>query len=139
VCHATCLHLVGQLLIAQAKPTDTSPWMPLWQWSDIPVAFLGKFVVLPLLVAAVVWAVVRYRTRRAQASYFSPRHLFNDLCALHGLDWPTRKLLRQLVRAHELEHPARVFLEPSYFEADHLPPTLQPFSAELRALKARLF
>jgi hypothetical protein len=131
--------LVGQLLLAQAPPADRSPWVPLTQWSDIPLGLVAECVAVPLIILTVVWGVWHYRTRWATASYYSPRRLFNDLCALHGLDWPTRKLLRQLARCRHLEHPARVFLEPACFDPANVPLALQPFQDELQQLKTRLF
>lgn len=131
--------ILSQLLLAQADAVDDTPWIPLTQWSDIPVELVAKIVILPLVVAAVVWAVVRFRTHREQASYNSPRRLFNDLCTLHELDWPTRKLLRQLARSRHLDHPARIFVEPACFDPAHIPPQLQPFRTQLQRLKTRLF
>ena len=69
-------------------PVDNTPWVPLTRWSDIPVGLVAKFVVLPLVVVAVVWARA-VRAHRERANYNSPRRLFNELCALHQLDWPT--------------------------------------------------
>jgi hypothetical protein len=133
------LLLLSQLLLAQTQPPDATPWVPLTQWSDIPVGLLVKFVVVPLVVIAVVWAAVQYRMRRARASYYSPRRLFHELCKLHALDWPSRKLLRQLARSRHLEHPARLFLEPACFDPGNVPPALQAFRTELLQLKSRLF
>ncbi len=134
-----CLSLLSQLLVAQTRPSEDSRWVPLTQWSDIPIGLLVKYVVVPLVVVAVVWAAVQFRMRRARVSYFSPRRLFLDLCKLHDLDWPTRKLLRQLARFRHPEHPARVFVDPACFDPADLPPPLQAFRNELLQLKSRLF
>jgi hypothetical protein len=131
--------ILSQLLLAQTVAEDETPWIPLTQWSDLPVGPVVKFVVLPLVVVAVVWAAVHIRTRREGTSYNSPRRLFNELCALHELDWPTRRLLRQLARSRHYEHPARIFVEPACFDLASIPPQLQSFRAELLRLKTRLF
>ncbi|NLX55812.1 MAG: hypothetical protein GXY58_11915 [Planctomycetaceae bacterium] len=136
---ALLVPVASQLLLAQAAAVDDTPWKPLTQWSDIPLGLLTKIAAALLIAAVVAWIVTRIRRHRERVNYNSPRGLFNDLCALHDLDWPTRKLLRQLARLQHHDHPARIFLDPAAFEPANIPPPLQPFQAELRRLKTRLF
>lgn len=131
--------IIGQLLLAQPAGVDDTPWVPLTQWSDIPMGLVVKCLILPLIIAAVVWAVLHIRSRRERANYTSPRRLFNELCTHHELDWPARKLLRQLARSRHYDHPAQIFVEPTCFDSTQIPPQLQAFRAELLRLKARLF
>ena len=96
VIQARLVPICSQLLLAQTAPVDSTPWVPLTQWSDIPVGLPGEVRrrCRSSSSAVVVGRACTAETRRA-ASYYSPRRLFNDLCTLHELDWPTRKLLRQ--------------------------------------------
>lgn len=131
--------VASQLLLAQAAAVEGSRWKPLTQWSDIPLGLLAKIAAALLIAAFVAWIVTCIRRCRARGNYNNPRTLFNDLCALHDLDWPTRKLLRHLARLQHHDHPAQIFLDPTAFEPPNIPPPLQPFQAELRRLKTRLF
>ena len=44
-----------------------------------------------------------------------PLRLFRELCRVHCLGRRQTVLLLQLARQHDLNHPARIFLEPSWF------------------------
>ena len=107
--------------------------------SEFPIGQIVTLLVLLLIVVVGLWKVAHVSAQREGRSHFSPRRLFQELCALHALDWPSRKLLRQLARANHLDHPARVFVEPQWFEAAQIPETLAPFRPQLTQLKSRLF
>ena len=63
----------------------------------------------------------------------------SQLCRLHELDWPSRRLLRRLAQARQLENPAQLFLEPTWFEAANMPAPLRPFRPQLAELRQHLF
>ncbi|MCU0960977.1 MAG: hypothetical protein MUF48_12805 [Pirellulaceae bacterium] len=107
--------------------------------AEVSVLHIVVLAVLVLVAAAVWWAVGHVGAQREGHSYHSARRLFGELCVLHELDWPSRRLLRQLARAHDLAHPARVFVEPSWFDAPQLPADLETQRPQLAALKQRLF
>ncbi len=107
--------------------------------ADVSVSHIVVLVVLALVAVGVWWAVGHVGARREGHSYHSAPRLFRELCRVHELDWTSRRLLRQLARAHPLAPPARVFVEPRWFDAPHLPPDLQAARSQLAALKARLF
>ncbi len=92
-----------------------------------------------LIVGCVLWLVARKFALRDGRSYHNQTRLFHDLCRLHGLDFPSRKLLWRLAKLKQLEHPAQLFVEPSWFEAPQVPGSLQPFRSQLAELKLRIF
>ena len=75
---------------AQVEPVDTSPWVPLTQWSDIPVGSLVKFVLVPLILAAVVWGVLHYRDRLARGQATTVPAGCSTTCA-RSTDWIGRR------------------------------------------------
>ncbi|MHB8969305.1 MAG: hypothetical protein ACYC3X_03775 [Pirellulaceae bacterium] len=107
--------------------------------SQFPIGQIVTLLVLLLLIVAGLWKVAHVSAQREGRSHFSPRRLFKELCALHALDWPSRKLLHQLARANHLDHPARLFVEPRWFEAAQIPETLASFRPQFTQLKSRLF
>ncbi len=106
---------------------------------DVSVTQLVVLVIVLLLVAAVLWKVARVIALRDGQNFDSPARLFNDLCRLHGLDFPSRKLLWRLAKIRQLDHPAQLFLEPTWFDTAHVPASLQPFRPQLAELKQQLF
>jgi hypothetical protein len=107
--------------------------------AEVSVLHIVVLAVLVLVAAGVWWAVSHFGAQREGHSYVSARRLFRDLCLAHELDWPSRRLLRQLARARNPAHPAQVFVKPNWFDAPQLPEELQAFRSQLAALKARLF
>ncbi|MGO8688321.1 MAG: hypothetical protein ACLQLG_01690 [Thermoguttaceae bacterium] len=97
---------------------------------------------LAILTVAVVlvWLLSRLRViQERQRRYNSPWRLFFSLCRAHELPWSQRWLLWRLARARRLKPPARLFLEPQWFEAAGLGPAWRSRAAELKSLRDRLF
>jgi len=65
--------------------------------------------------------------------------LFYDLCRLHGLNAGSRRLLRHVAQHHRLAQPARLFTEPQWLDPARLGGPLRLRSAEVSALRSRLF
>jgi hypothetical protein len=105
---------------------------------DVPSQLMTLLVIL-LVVGALLGAAAFWRSRQQGRPVDCPRRLFAELCARHELDWPSRRLLKHLSRAYDLEHPARLFVEPQLFEAARLPESLHAFQPQLAALRTRLF
>jgi hypothetical protein len=64
-----------------------------------------------------LWVLSSYVARRERSKRtYSPRGLFHQLCQAHGLDRAGRTALWRLSKKQQLEHPARLFLEPERFE-----------------------
>ena len=82
---------------------------------DIVDVWIGLGVVTVLAVVVLVLSQYVARRERARRCY-SPHGLFNQLCQAHGLDRSACKALWRLARQDELEHPARLFLEPERFD-----------------------
>ncbi len=104
------------------------------------IGTLLLWLLVPTVGIAVVCVVVHFATRWLhQWQYHSHTSLFLDLCQVHGLDFKTRWLLRQITRHHHLKYPGRIFTEPKWLDPACLPPTLRTRVAEIRSLRARLF
>ena len=68
-------------------------------------------------VVIALWLLSQYVARRERSKrLYSPWRLFKELCQAHGLDRSHRQALKRLARQQQLEHPARLFLEPERFE-----------------------
>ncbi len=97
--------------------------------------------ILGLAVLAIGIAIAAAIVKRNDMSQpcNDPKKLFRELCRAHGLDFSSRRLLHQLASAYQLHQPAEVFLTPSAFQADRLPPQLQAQAGRLQQLHDRLF
>jgi len=97
-------------------------------------------VLVTAVIVLVLWLVSYYSAaRRRPAAYHSPGKLFLALCRAHRLRWRDAWLLWRLARCHELEDPARLFLEPERFDPQGLNRSLARHVARLRMLRRRLF
>lgn len=103
---------------------------------DIADVWIGLAIVAVLAVALLLLS--KYVARRERARrFYSPQGLFNQLCQAHGLDRSGCKALWRLARQEELEHPARLFLEPERFDR---PSSVVDADREAyRQLRSRLF
>jgi hypothetical protein len=107
------------------------------EFSGIELVYWVALAVAALV--ALAW-FSRWFARHDRRSLFnSPRALFNALCKVHGLDYASRRLLKQLARAFGLPHPARVFVESQCFESGKLPTSLQGQRRAVEKLRQRLF
>ncbi len=107
--------------------------------AEVSLLHIAVLVAVVVVTAVVWWVVSHWGARSEGHSYCNARRLFRDLCLIHELDWPSRRLLRQLARAHSPTPPAQVFVEPDWFDAPRLPEDLQAYRRQLAALKERLF
>ena len=91
-------------------------------------------------IAALVWLLSRFLgAQDRRQTYNSPRRLFFSLCRMQGLRWSDRWLLWRLARARRLKDPARLFLEPQWFEATGLGRSLRLRATRLKQLRQGLF
>ena len=104
--------------------------------SDDLYAFVG--IVVGCVIAAVVLSKLLARQER-QRSFHSPWALFRQLCKAHALDWRTCWLLWKIARAHQLAHPARLFLEPERFDLVGLGPDFASQADQIEELREQLF
>ena len=100
---------------------------------------------LPYGIALAVVGIGYYVYRRlAKRNDFSlpcndPHKFFRQMCAAHKLNFGSRRLLLQLAAAWEMPHPAAVFVTPSAFRVNDLPPQLRKEEARIHELAAKLF
>ncbi len=78
-------------------------------------------------------------SRRRAAVFHSPYRLFLALARAHRLGIRDSWLLWRTARAHQLDDPARVFLEPDRLDPQGLPRHLARHAGRLEGLKNRLF
>jgi hypothetical protein len=125
-----------QLLASQDYSDEWSRLARLF--SFISYELLILVAVTLLVIVTVAWQTIS-RRRRRDFAYDSPPRLFADLCRAHKLNWSNRRLLKHLATARGLKCPARLFVEPDYFDMTNVPPALKSSAAELRQLRHRLF
>jgi hypothetical protein len=91
-------------------------------------------------IAALVWLLSRFLgAPDRRKPYNGPVRLFFSLCKAQELRWSDRWLLWRLARARRLKDPARLFLEPQWFDAAGLRGSLRLRSGRLRQLRDGLF
>jgi hypothetical protein len=94
-------------------------------------------------IGAAVGTLLLVLTYAARAMGWWSRHsswrLFYELCKVHELSFARRRLLRKLVKAHQITNQATIFLMPEKFEAAALPVHLKKKAAELEKLRSQLF
>ncbi|MFW6169056.1 MAG: hypothetical protein ACODAD_01105 [Planctomycetota bacterium] len=103
---------------------------------------MGQIVLLAVLATSFIFLLWRMAKRMANETlgdYYSTNRLFGELCRLHRLDWPSRRLLKNLAQARQLQPPTRLFIESSWFDESELPASLHPFRARLAEIKRQLF
>jgi hypothetical protein len=95
-------------------------------------------IILFICIALLLTARYFRRFERLK-SYDSPPELFRELCRVHRLDWPTRRLLKRLAAEWEMTSPALLFIEPERFNSARLPAEWQEKAAQLEQLRQQLF
>jgi len=87
-------------------------------------------------LAATAILIARHWQRRLASS---PYGLFRELCRAHRLNWPQRRLLRQLARSQKLADAGALFLRPECYEIGRLTAEMRPRAEEIRLLRDGLF
>jgi len=100
----------------------------------MPVLIIAAIVVIGIVVA-----VRFYKRRDYSEPCDDPGKLFRQLCAAHKLRFQSRRLLLQLAAARDMPHPGALFVTPSAFETDNLPPQLCDQASRIKELAAKLF
>lgn len=125
-------HLFGQ---ASAGARDKQP--------DDALALSDAGWIVALFALAVVAAVAIYAARRYQgwrlAFLDSPAGLFRQLCRAHHVSRSERRLLWRLSEALQLDHPARLFVEPDCYDVSRLDASWQSQAPRLAALRTSFF
>jgi hypothetical protein len=100
---------------------------------------------VPYAVAAVLagGSIALYRWLKNRNDFAQacddPKKLFRELCAAHGLDRASQRLLARLAHVWQYPQPAQVFVTPTAFEPERLPAAMQRKAAELKRLRELLF
>jgi hypothetical protein len=119
----------AMLLAAQSKDSDGAIQYGNMLW-------LGAAIIVVGLVAVGIQLVVRGLKRR-QA--YSHAVLFGDLCRLHGIRRPQRRLLNLVVQHCRLPMPGRLFIEPNWLDATIMGNVFQGRTRELLEIRQQLF
>jgi hypothetical protein len=92
------------------------------------------------IAITILWYISRAMERRDRRGHFdSSLGLFLNLGKAHNLSWPQRWLLWQLARCHQLDEPARLFLEPEHFNSANLSDSLRAKHDQLKLISRRIF
>lgn len=103
---------------------------------------IGDVVITLLAVAAIgliAWGLYHWVAIQQRRVSNSPGRLFRELCQAHRLNWTNRRLLTQLASWRGIEHPARLFLEPEWFDSSTLSPALEPEREGIERLRDQIF
>jgi hypothetical protein len=96
-----------------------------------------------LILAVIALGLFFYSTvvkpRREKKIFASSRALFVSLCRAHKLKYKEIWLLWRLARAEQLSDPARLFLEPAWFEESSLPPNFRARAKQFESICNRIF
>jgi len=98
-------------------------------------------ILVGVLVALVVgaWAVARFFNLRDKNGYRSARALFRELCRAHQLKFRSRLLLQSLAKAHGLQQPSLLFVEPDRFDSEQIPGRLARRRHNLEQIRDQIF
>jgi hypothetical protein len=122
--------VVTSVLAAKGpKPGD-------WSFGWMGVASIAE---VALAVIICLWIVTTYFSTHRQRESNSPWRLFADLCSTHKLTGRQRRMLKRLAREHELDQPAMLFVEPTWYSAEKVGPGWRRQVEELDGLRQRLF
>jgi hypothetical protein len=123
-------------LLAQADQAQTAQKPKAPEGMSAVVYWLLVLAAIVVVGLAVTYAVSLFKRWRVKAI---PLRLFWSLCSAHNLQLSERFLLWQLARLEHLTDPARLFLEPQWFNASSLPADLRFKAAQLKKIYLRLF
>jgi hypothetical protein len=136
--------LTGLLLAAAAGGSSVTAGQRPASGAAYPWLGIALVAGVSLLFIAVAWLATRWLAARERRTSNSPIKLFKDLVAAHHLNQRERHLLTCLCeqsRAGQfrVEHPALLLIEPAFWEAERLDPSLESARGELDALRKKLF
>lgn len=123
------LILTATLAANRPRPGD-------WSFGWTTVATIAE-VALAIIVC--LWAMKTYFFLHRERQGNSPWRLFADLCLAQNLSRRERRILTRLAGHHELDQPAMLFVEPSWWDVPKLGPQWANQKDELNRLKNRLF
>ena len=123
----TALASIAALVAASSRASADS--------GEALVYILTAALVIGVVVGSLVFANKAAHRRRTN----SHPGLFAGLCQHHKLDPNRRNLLKAIGQAHRVRYAARVFLDPTLFDPNRLPPALRSRTDEILALRQQLF
>lgn len=104
-------------------------------WHDL-VPYIATAIAI--CVGTAIYSHVKRRNDMTERCD-DPHKLFRELCQVHQLDRPSRRLLLQLAEGHNFAQPAQVFVTPAAFEPVRVPAALRGRIDEIKRLRERLF
>ncbi len=96
-------------------------------------------IVLAVIGVATALGVLIYKRRDYSLPCDNPHKLFRQLCAAHKLSFTNQRLLLRLATALAMPQPATLFVTPSAFASNDLPPQFRKQAQRIEALGQRLF
>ena len=106
---------------------------------ETPIDINALLMVLAgmLVLVLAVWAFAAWQKRRESRVIDSPRALFRELCAAHGLIRDDRELLYDIAQWYGLSDPVQLFLEPQRLQSAEMHTALD-CETEAKELFSRL-
>lgn len=113
-------------------------------FSDRPTGWISilMLVLLVALIVSIVVLVVMARQRERQERLDDPAELFAELAQAHGLDQPSRRLLKDVGKLVPLDNLAKIYVRPDQFDqgaANYRARYPRRDPAPLDQLRAQLF
>ncbi|WP_145055351.1 hypothetical protein [Lignipirellula cremea] len=109
------------------------------QGASFNLFHLGVLAIAMAGLGIGIWIISRWVNRGQDGGYRNPRAIFRELCSAHELDYSSRRLLKSLARAQNLDNAAYVFLQPDRFDPRLLPPRLASQRDRLQTIRDRIF
>ncbi len=122
------------MLLAQVKANEPKPGDWSFGWGTV-----GIIAAVSAAIVLAIWLIMLIVRMREQRTTHSPWLLFGDLCAAHALTHPERQLAKNLAKELRMDHPGVLFVEPTWWEPERLPPALKHQLPALEKLRKRLF
>lgn len=131
------IELFPAILASSPLPRPGPALALAWSSASLSWLMVGGAILCLLLLAAIVLVVVGSTSKGKRL--YDHRALFESLCRAHQLDRKSRRLLCEVAEFHALSQPGRLFIERHWLFPMNLSPQLKSRSAELAALRRRLF
>lgn len=95
---------------------------------------------LPIILIIGLLAFFKWWTGRGSTRlHTGPWALFRELAAAHELTWSEKRLLKRLIKAGRVAHPAHVFIDPAVYQSKEAARQLANHWPRVLNLREKLF
>jgi hypothetical protein len=127
--HFLALTSAAAVAAKTPKPGDWS-----FGWAGV-----ASIAAAALAIVICLWILSSYLAAERERNKNSPWRLFADLCKAHKLSRRERSIVHRLAQQLQLEQPAILFVEPTWYCAEKVGPSWDQCGEDLDRLRQRLF